>query len=198
MGNVGFRKPAILNLICNEMGIVCFRKAAIFLAMVFCALGTALSPTLALIFGTNDWSDIAGASTSQHNFCIVQGSYFHNDCSWGRKHWSLSHGIHSQVSLILSPTRSNLNACTPCLQCGFNQNACPQRGTGGQDRAVPWHPLERHRICHRGVSRHTSSSQQKDDQFHLQEHDCHPLCSRRSHQWTCCLHFSSVDSLSGT
>ena len=31
------------------------RKPAIFLAMVFCTLGTALSPTLALIFGTNDW-----------------------------------------------------------------------------------------------------------------------------------------------
>jgi len=31
------------------------RKPAIFLAILFCTIGTALSPTLALIFGTNDW-----------------------------------------------------------------------------------------------------------------------------------------------
>ena len=39
----------------------------------------------------------------------------------------------------------------------FHLNAfAPQCGAGGQEGAVPWHPLELHRLCHRWV-RHCSS-----------------------------------------
>ena len=36
-----------------------FRKPAIFLAMLFCAVGTGLSPIIALIFGTNEWCEFS-------------------------------------------------------------------------------------------------------------------------------------------